>query len=94
MAGRKNVIHGYLKKIGDQVDTMKDPCTLDHVLSLLMQASSAMEVVFSQPDGSLSAYDVKNKFAPAQKNEVQLQLWKTTKAPGRKCKDTILRYYK
>lgn len=46
------------------------------VLSLVMQAAYRCCNI-------LARREVKDKFAPTQKNETQLKLWKTVKRPGR-----------
>lgn len=59
---------------------------LNRVLSMLTQASAALETIAEDDDKewSVTAFEVKEKFAPAQKNEVQLKFWNTSKDPGRK----------
>ena len=57
---------------------------LNRVRSMLMQASAALETITtnSNKESSVTTFEVKEKFAPAQKHE--LQFWKTSKDPGRK----------
>lgn len=95
-----------LKILSDQTN---DANVLDRVLSLLTQASAALKTVSNDSlEVDLSSFEVKEKFAPAQKNEKQLRLWKTAKDSGRKpsrlpmklvtckllqCIDTIMHLY-
>lgn len=68
---------------------------LNQVLSLVMQASAALKNVTTADNGmktKLLNFEIKDKFAPAQKNEVQVPLKKTSKEPGRKKKSKQLRY--
>ena len=53
---------------------------------MLTQASAALKTIsqHSDEESNVAAFEVKEKFAPAQKNEVQLRFWKTSKDPGRK----------
>ena len=59
---------------------------LNCVLSMLTQASAALETITknSKEESSVTTFEVKERFAPAQKHEVQLKFWKTFKDPGRK----------
>lgn len=91
VGGRRKGIIDYLQKINEKVYTTDDPSALDHVLSLLMQAAASMDVVTSQSE-NMPPFEVRDKFAPTQKNETQLKLWRTGKRPGRKCAKAILRY--
>lgn len=66
---------------------------LNRVLSLVMQASAALKNVTTADNGmktKLLNFEIKDKFAPAQKNEVQVPLKKTSKEPGRKKKSKQL----
>jgi len=76
-----------LETIKTMSDNTNDSDLLDRVLCLLMQASAALKTVeqsLPENEKELSSFEVKETFAPAQKNEVQLRLWKTAKDPGRK----------
>ena len=76
-----------LEAIKTMSDNSNDSDLLDRILCLLTQASAALktdEQSLPENEKELSSFEVKETFAPAQKNEVQLRLWKTAKDPGRK----------
>lgn len=56
-----------------------------------MQASAALKSVTTTETKPLN-FVIKDKFAPAQKNEVQVPFKKTSKEPGRKKQSKQLRY--
>ena len=91
VASQKNVVCGYLQAIESKLSITEDMSTLDRVLSLLMQASASLDIT-SDCHETMTPFEVKDKFAPTQKNETQLRLWKTSRTPGRKCNKTALRY--
>ncbi|XP_065897260.1 uncharacterized protein [Dysidea avara] len=83
--GRKEAVRKMLEAISESCDQTCDSNVLERVLCLLTQASAALKAVTqSLPENELCNFEVKEKFAPAQKNEIQLRLWKTSKDPGRK----------
>ena len=86
ITGRKVAVKGYLQEIHTCIEGTSDPDVLDRVTSLLMQASAALQAVspgLAEEEAHIKAFEIKEKFAPAQKNEVQLKLWQTAKNPGR-----------
>ena len=88
LIGRKKALEGYLQEIHSYSKATEDPHVLDRVLSLMMQAAAALKAVCipsaCDQEVELDPLPVKEKFAPAQKHEIQLRLWKTAKTPGRK----------
>ena len=86
ITGRKAAVEKYLQELQTSVEETGDPEVLDWVLSLLIQASAALKAVSTTPERNTNSFEVKERFAPTQKNEVQLRLWKTIKSPGRKVK--------
>jgi len=69
---------------------MEDTNALDRMLSLLMQAASSSKI--STTDETGQVFTIKDKFAPAQKNETQLRFKKTCADPGRKAKARSMKY--
>jgi len=89
LLGRKKAIQEYLDKLKLSVENTDDPDTLDRILALLMKADASVSTCV---DSSLQKFEKKDTFAPRQKNETQLRFVKTTSNPGRKQKNTPLRY--
>ena len=82
-----------LETISESCDQTCDSNVLECVLCLLTQASAALKAVTqSLPENELCNFEVKEKFAPAQKNEIQLQLWKISKDPGRKSSNPPMKF--
>ena len=78
-------MENYLQEIHKSVEETSDPNVLDRVISLMSQASAALRSVSANPDEShLGSFEIKERFAPTKRNEVQLKLWQTAKNPGRK----------
>ena len=90
ITGRKRAIKHYIDEISSAVGSIDDVNTLDRILSLLMQATSSVKVLSSE-DNTME-FEIKDHFAPTQKNETQLQFKKTCADPGRKSKQHIMRY--
>lgn len=88
-AGKKREILHYIDEITSAVNNIEDANVLDRMLSLLMQAASSSKV---STEETSQAFTIKDKFAPAQKNETQLRFKKTCANPGRKAKTLTMRY--
>ena len=73
LTGRKRAVEGYLHDIRRHTEATDDPNVLDKVLSLIMQASAALNVVTAESEKEMKPFEIKERFAPAQKNEVQLR---------------------
>ena len=69
-----------------KVQSTEDRTVLDHILTFLMQASTSVDATSLDPGKNPVPFTVQDKFAPTQKNETQLRLWKTARCPGRKPK--------
>ena len=81
-----------MKEMEVKVQSTEDPAVLDRILTLLMQGSASMDAPSLDPGKNPVPFTVQDKFAPTPKNETQLRLWKTVRCPGRKAKETTLRY--
>lgn len=95
ITGRKRAIDHYLKEVQSHTEDTEDADILDRVLSLLTQASAALTSVShraTKEEEGLGSFELKEKFAPMQKNETQLRLWKTAKDPGRKRQCNPMKY--
>ena len=78
-----------MEKIKCSVASIDDPNTLDRILALMMKANASTAISDINPQ---SKFQKKDHFALRQKNEIQLQLTKTSENPGRKQKNIPLRY--
>ena len=86
IAKKKNIEH-YLEDIKSAIQPVQESDILDRVLSLVMQSSMALKNVAPENNGTDNmppSFTIKEKFAPAQKNEVQVPFKRTSKVPGRK----------
>ena len=81
---QKKQIEHYLGEIQNASEPIKECDVLNRVASLLMQASAALNTVTTTEEIKPLNFVIKEKFAPAQKNEVQIPFKKTSKEPGRK----------
>ena len=91
MSAQRKSIEDYLHQVQQGIESVQEPNILRRVLSLVMQATSALKAV-SNPD-DVHSFIVKERFAPAQKNETQLQFKRTSGNAGRKKENKTLRYY-
>ena len=89
---QKKQIEHYLGEIQNAVQPIEECDVLNRVVSLLMQASAALKTVTTTVETKPLNFMIKEKFAPAQKNEVQVPFKKTSKEPGRKKQSKQLRY--
>ena len=89
-AGKKREILHYVDEITFAVNNIEDTNVLDRMLSLLMQAASSSKVCTREETSQ--TFTIKDKFAPAQKNETQLRFKKTCADSGRKTKASTMRY--
>ncbi|XP_065902011.1 uncharacterized protein [Dysidea avara] len=87
-AGKKREILHYVDEITFAVNNIEDTNVLDRMLSLLMQAASSSKVCTREETSQ--TFTIKDKFAPAQKNETQLRFKKTCADPGRKTKASTM----
>jgi len=63
-----------MKEMEVKVQSTEDPAVLDCILTLLMQASASMDATSLDPRKNPVPFTVQDKFAPTQKNEIQLRL--------------------
>ena len=71
LCAQKKSIACYLHQVQHGIESAKEPEVLKRVLALVMQAASALKSV-SDPI-NVHPFTVKERFAPAQNNETQLQ---------------------
>ena len=83
--GRVDAVHQHISDITNILDKVSDSGALDHTMSLLSQASSALKaaVETKQPSAPVP-FKTTIHFPPAQKNEIQLRFRRSAKKPGRK----------
>ena len=91
IAGRKQEVMHYIDEITSALNGIDNINVLDRMLSLLMQAASSSRI---PTHDTTQIFTVKDHFAPAQKNKIQLQFKRTCTNPGRKAKPLIMRYNK
>ena len=84
MTARKKDIEGYLKEIKNAILPVQESDILDRVLSLVTQASVALNHIAPETDDMSTNFTIKEKFPPAQKNEIQVPFKRTSKISGRK----------
>ena len=84
LTGRKQAIDSCLQEVKSYVEETEDVDTLDRVFSLLTQASAALKCDCHETTETPQSFEVRESFAPTQKNEVQLRLWRTANLQGRK----------
>lgn len=89
LSAQKKSIEEYLHQIEQGIELVQEPEILKRVLSLVMQANSSLQSV---SNSTIPGFIVKERFAPAQKNETQLHFKKTSSSPGRRTKNKKLRY--
>ena len=86
MKGKKCTISTYLDEIGDSIEKINDEGILDHTIAKLLPVVTSLRTHLTQPsddEDNFKDFDATEKFAPAQKNEVQLRFRKVN-TPGRK----------
>ena len=69
------------------------PSFVAHLWAIFRQSKSVTKAkqVVAEEETHINALEIKEKFAPAQKNEVQLKLWQTAKNPGRWCQNPTMK---
>ena len=81
-----------MKSIVKDLDSVDDHSILDHVLVTFMQLSRSIKSNIAKQDMVTNVdFEIKDNFAPAQKNERQLVFKKTTGSTGRR-KNNVLKY--
>ena len=97
---KKNILY-YLDNIKTCIAGVNDSTALDHVITLLMKASTAIGVASPVSDSSVlrescqnipdsMTFETKKKYSPAQKMEKQLTFRKSN-TPGRKKRANLLK---
>ena len=87
--GKKHTITIYLDEIGNSVENIiDDEAILDHTIAKLLPIITSLRAHLTQSiddedDVDIQDFEVTEKFAPSQKNEVQLSFRKVN-TPGRK----------
>ena len=86
--GKKHTITTYLDEIGNSVENIDDEGILDHTIAKLLPIvtslrSHLIQSIDDEDDVDVQDFEVTEKFAPSQKNEVQLSFRKVN-TPGRK----------
>ena len=86
--GKKHAITTYLDEIGNSVENIDDEGILDHTIAKLLPIITSLRAHLTQPiddedDVDIQDFEITEKFAPSQKNEVQLSFRKVN-TPGRK----------
>lgn len=86
--GKKHTITTYLDEIDNSVKNIDDEGVLDHTIAKLLPIVTSLRAHLTQSiddedDVDIQDFEVTEKFAPAQKNEVQLSFRKVN-TPGRK----------
>ena len=82
---RVQTIHEHLAEITTLLNNVKDSGALDRTISLLSQASAVLRTVEETEASSQPiSFKTTTYFAPAKKNETQLQFKRSTRKPGRK----------
>jgi len=74
MDGKKKTIATYLSEIQTSVEMLDDISLLDHTAARLLPIVTSLRAHLAQlsdEDEALEDFDAKEKFPPAQKNEVQ-----------------------
>ena len=86
MKGKKCTISTYLDEIGNSIEKINDEGILDHTIAKLLPIVTSLQTHLTQPsddEDEVKDFDATEKFAPVQKNEVQLRFRKVN-TPGRK----------
>lgn len=86
--GKRSTINEVLDEIEESVDMIDDTGILDHTIAKLLPIVTSLRahLIRDQPtDDNKAEFEIKEKFPPAQKNQIQLQFNKV-KSAGRKKK--------
>ena len=85
--GKRSIINTYLDEIKKSVEMIDDTGILDHTIAKLLPTVTSLRAHLIQPtdndEAEFQSFEIKEKFPPAQKNEIQLQFNKV-KSVGRK----------
>lgn len=92
----ESVIHAKQLAVESEIErvlklsrNIKDPHLLDHTVATLSILASSLEAHTGDPDTELKeekSFTIVDKFAPAEKNELQPRFKRTTDSAGRKQK--------
>ena len=86
--GKRSTISAYLNEIEKSVEMIDDTGILDHTIAKLLPIVTSLQAHLDQPPDDneeleFTGFEIKEKFLPAQKNQVQLHFNKV-KSAGRK----------
>jgi hypothetical protein len=88
LSAQKKSIEDYLHQIQQGIESVQEPKVLKQVFSLVMQATSVLKSA-SNPN-NVHPFTMKERFAPAKKNETQLQFKQTSGSAEKEQKNAHL----
>ena len=85
--GKRRAINIEIRAIASNIDSVNHHAVLDHALATLTQLSRSIETNLNSAadvEKIEADFEIKDLFAPAQKNEKQLFFKRTSDSAGRK----------